>query len=585
MKTQQERDEFLRVLSIWVTGWSIFVLIEVVMRIITSHSARSGNSAFPVMALLSLLAYILFAITACVILHCILKLLSGRRHPRLRRFGFDCLHMAACITAMFFLHAYAFLNDRFFTGFDGLMVVLCNAGLIGSAFIVFVVTFKGFAAVQNKSKEMIYFLAFIPALNIFLEIALYRDQSLIPERISVTDITDCAILIAFCIVFFFLARLIMLLMNKFFNRSYYGGTLKAATVFLIVMATVAAVLIFNRNEPAKSYLNYKISTLENKYNLILIVMDTTRQDHLSCYGYNRQTTPNLEALSRESLLYTNAYSPSSWTLPSHASIMTGLYPSQHGAHFNVESSSEPAVNKLHDNFITLAEVLSEHGYISAGVVGATFCHRIFGIAQGFDYYNDDFQTVDHDLGHYIVFRITSKIFALKNYFARRGFNGVRKAAELNKIIFPWLETNYARPLFLFINYFDAHWPYSPPAPYNTLFEGKSDGLIIKNHGNEWKLFGAVIKGGHRLKEEEKAHLLSQYDGEIAYLDYHIGRLLEKLKVLGIYDESIIIITADHGESFGEHNLMDHGRALYEELLKIPLIIKYPASLKNSTLSR
>ena len=151
---------------------------------------------------------------------------------------------------------------------------------------------------------------------------------------------------------------------------------------------------------------------------------------------------------------------------------------------------------------------------------------------------------------------------------------------MNKIIFRWLEKNYRYPFFLFINYYDPHWPYSPPPPYDRVYEGKNHQLIIENYGSDFDLFTEIINKNHNLTDKEKLHLFSQYDGEINYLDYHLGKLIERLKSLEIYDESMIIITADHGESFGEHNLMDHGRALYEELLRIPLIIKYPFSLKT-----
>jgi len=287
-------------------------------------------------------------------------------------------------------------------------------------------------------------------------------------------------------------------------------------------------------------------------NIILIVLDTVRKDHLSCYGSKRETTPNIDRLAGQGVLFTNAVSTASWTLPSHASMFTGLYPSTHKATFakaHIEDvTALTKVNFLDEKFTTLAEVLKDHGYSTGGFVAAAWCRAVFGLGQGFDVYSDDYRSP-----------------------------GGRTAREINDDAFEWLKNQKKTPFFLFINYFDAHSPFDPPQPHKTLYQDdpdSKDGYILEN-----KTISYVIKNKTKLPNVLREKILALYDGEIHYVDSEVGRLVAFFKTLKVYDNSIIIITSDHGESFGEHYLMDHGRALYEELIDVPLIIIGPNTPK------
>jgi len=157
---------------------------------------------------------------------------------------------------------------------------------------------------------------------------------------------------------------------------------------------------------------------------------------------------------------------------------------------------------------------------------------------------------------------------------------------VNKVAINWLEQHYTHPFFPFLNYFDPHIPYSPPVPYNSCFS-RGDEELIENFNNpegtigvvkgQRRLMYAVLSQEHTLSEAERDTLVSLYDGEIRYLDYYLQRLFQTLKRLNVYDNSMIVITSDHGESFGSHDIMTHGYSLYQEELKVPLIIKYPSS--------
>jgi len=278
-----------------------------------------------------------------------------------------------------------------------------------------------------------------------------------------------------------------------------------------------------------------------KPNIILITLDTTRADRLGCYGYRRQTSPNIDKLAEESVLYTRAIAPSSWTLPSHASLFTGKFTSSHGARYDPEGPllltdaiSGPEswdayrARGLAQNEVTLAEVLKETGYTTAAVVGGPWMKRIFGLNKGFDYYND------------------SQISTV---------NG-RLASQVTTSALNWLERRREKKFFLFLNYFDPHGPYSPPEGFALRFLPK----------------GTNFTGREPTLEEINA----LYDAEILYMDHYIGRFLQKLKVENLYNDTLIIVTSDHGELFGEHGKFGHGHYLYQEELHVPLFIKYPA---------
>ena len=332
----------------------------------------------------------------------------------------------------------------------------------------------------------------------------------------------------------------------------------AVSVIMLVLAAVGTLYAARFFYSAKPAVQLS-QPPDDKPNVILITMDTTRADHLSCYGYHKRTTPHLDNWAKECAVFSNAYATSPWTLPSHASLFTALYPAMHGAHYSWEamnSTNWPV--SLAERHKTLAEILHDQGYRTAGVVGGFLCKAILGLNQGFEHYDDELIFITHDLEHYMLFRILNIWIPLNTVAARWGLDGSRIASQINDRVFPLLETYAGTPFFLFINYYDPHAPYLPPDEYYRLFS--------EDAGE------SVGKGAH-----DKNNDVACYDGEIAYLDYHLGQLFEKLKSLDIYDNTMIIVTADHGEFFGEHGLWFHSHELYNEVIQIPLMIKYPAS--------
>ncbi len=287
-------------------------------------------------------------------------------------------------------------------------------------------------------------------------------------------------------------------------------------------------------------------TVKNKNarpNVLLISVDSLRADHLGCYGYHRNTSPNIDKFASESIIFKNTICQAPWTKPSVGSMLTSLYPGVHGAdsvgeygdNFSVAKIPQK-VSVLNQAVTTLAETLKDNGYVTAGFTGGGYTHSFFGFSKGFDTYKDN-------------------------------AGGIK---TINYEIFDWLKKLQNKPFFIFTHFFDVHFPYKDFPPYNRMFG------VYKSRVNVDKQFEIDVNSGKRkLKEEDIKRLLSLYDGGIYYADVHIATLLNMLKKMGCYDNTIIILTSDHGEGFMEHKLIGHTDIMYNELLKIPLLIRWP----------
>jgi arylsulfatase A-like enzyme len=264
-----------------------------------------------------------------------------------------------------------------------------------------------------------------------------------------------------------------------------------------------------------------------KPHVVLITLDTTRRDRLGFYGYARKTSPRLDDLASVSVVHERAVAASSWTLPSHASLFTGRFPSSHGADYDPEGPlrltqaiegpaewAEYRASGLSPSQETLALRLREQGYETAAVVGGPWMKKVFGLDRGFERYDDS------GIGD---------------------VNG-RLASEVTASALEVLESRSGAPLFLFLNYFDPHGPYEAPAPFGGTFGPEP---------------------------------ADRYDEEILYMDHHVGRFLDGMKTNGIFDDSLIVVTSDHGELLGEHGKMGHGATLFEEEIHVPFLVKYP----------
>ena len=254
------------------------------------------------------------------------------------------------------------------------------------------------------------------------------------------------------------------------------------------------------------------------FNVVVVTLDTTRADHIGCYGYEGARTPTLDRLAAEGIRFADAVSPVPLTLPSHSSIFTGLDPPNHGVRNNGEF-------RLAESKTSLAEVLQEQGYDTAAFVSAFVLNRRYGLNQGFARYDD---TVEDGAGT-----------------GQGGFSSERIGAKVTDAALRWLKTrNSTKPFFLWVHYFDAHNDYEPPSPYAERFRDRP------------------------------------YDGEIAYADAQLSRLVEALDRPPGSDKTLMILLGDHGESLGEHEEKEHSRTIYDATQHVPLILRCPGLIRG-----
>ena len=252
-------------------------------------------------------------------------------------------------------------------------------------------------------------------------------------------------------------------------------------------------------------------------NLLLITIDTLRPDHLGCYGDRQVHTPNIDSLADAGTRFEHAYTPVPITLPSHTVIMTGTYPMYSGMH-------DFSGNRLNPQQPTLASILKAQGYATGAVLGSAVLDHRFGLNQGFDFYYD----------HFDFNRLED---ANLDLMKRPGNQVVDQALQ-------WLAANDRKPFFLWVHLYDPHTPYEPPPPFDREYQGRP------------------------------------YDGEIAFADVQVGRLLRFLKEKQLYGRTLIVLTGDHGESLGEHGEKNHGFFIYDTTLRIPFIVKLPAGQRR-----
>ena len=299
-------------------------------------------------------------------------------------------------------------------------------------------------------------------------------------------------------------------------------------------------------------------------NILLIVMDATRFDYLSANGYPRPTTPNLDRMAESGVLFDKAFATGPWTPPSHASMFTGTYPSTHGVDVNENLY-------LKDKNRTLAEILSDNGYRTFGILPDVHLSSVRGFHRGFQESLETWRIPYFHL-EYDWLRCLAR-----NFFSGRD----KRTYYSNRVMQRWLRKNFSttQPFFMFVNYKTVHNRYQPPRAFRKKFEERHPNADLRKATHFSKKGGYSYMGRELdLNEEEFVLVRSWYAAALAYLDFRIGQLMQHLKDIGAYDNTLVIITADHGESFGEHNLAYHMFGLYDTLIHVPMLMTCPALL-------
>jgi arylsulfatase A-like enzyme len=317
---------------------------------------------------------------------------------------------------------------------------------------------------------------------------------------------------------------------------------------------------------------------EDHMSLIMIVLDTVRADHLDLYGYTRETMPRLTAFARRGAVFEACVANSPWSLPTHATLMTGLHPREHHAVHAALPDGGYAPTPLAGEFTTLAELAREQGYQTAGFsANYGYVNPAFGLNQGFDDWDSRSAILGTTSYGYIPTLLRS-LPILDKFGTRILLEPLvrfdiaqvtyRRAPEITTQATRWLASRAPRrPFFLFVNYMDAHDPYRAPGVFADYFPGRQP--------NWPRQPSPRFDFKDRPLDLARAHMASQYDSELAYLDLHLHRFLEALEARDLLWNTLIVITSDHGEQFLEHGDWGHGRHVYQDEIHVPLIIVDP----------
>jgi len=314
------------------------------------------------------------------------------------------------------------------------------------------------------------------------------------------------------------------------------------TALLILLTIMFLLSCSDGEEQTDGMLDDQASEISNNRNIILIIIDTLRADHLSCYGYHRYTSPTIDSLAAAGRIWINAFAQAPRTLPANASIWTGLSVRSHRTDTNnnwIQSDGAEKNYALDENLPTIPVLLSEAGFSTCGIANVCLLREIYGFDLGFDHYTCN------DAGH-------------------------GRAAESVDSLIIWLEEYRGDRFFCMLHLYDVHDPYDPPQPYNMLF---GDGSSSDSRG--WNTEDGIL-----LNPEDKDHLEALYDGEIAWVDDNLCRLFSWLRSSNLDENTLIIVTSDHGEEFLDHGWVDHGHTLYQELIHIPLIMSGPGIMEG-----
>ena len=285
---------------------------------------------------------------------------------------------------------------------------------------------------------------------------------------------------------------------------------------------------------------------KSRPDVMVLLVDALRADHVGAYGYARATTPAIDRLAADAVVFEQAVAQSTFTKTSIASLFTGLNPYRHGVYWGSQRETPSRVTSdiLPSRLTTLAEVLRDHGYLTAAWVQNSHLRAFMGFAQGFVSYFDQQGPVE---------RIAGRVERFLGLAGRR------------------------EPFFIYAHFIDLHDPYRPPPPYDAMFGDPSQvnayaGIDLA----EWGAYLAEVREGKRtLDAEQIARLEALYDGQLRRVDDQVGRVIDTLKRLGLYDSTLIVVIADHGDGFLEHGFISHSTTPYEELVRVPLVVKLP----------
>ncbi len=429
-----------------------------------------------------------------------------------------------------FFEAWVYASNGFFLPLLNLLKHYINKTvlIVFICTLLYLIAFLNLRSMVGNLKKTCFLSAAIALIPIFIFLVYDGDKIFIGESGTFTQ--NLLIGGVFCITLWVLVSILLFFWTK--RRILQAPVANIKGLSLLI----GIVLLFNLS----TMLTHRLYPNDSP-NVMILSIDCLRADHLSLYGYNRKTTPNIDEFSKDAVVFTQAISQSTWTQTSMASLFTSLYPYQHGVDKIEEANGNIVSGVLNEEETTLAEVLFRNGFLTMAWTKGNHMKSSMGFAQGFMEYNDNLGLIE----------------------------------KINKSFTKWVSKTGKHYNFLaYLHYNDLHDPYRPKAPYDTMYGVYSDVYSGIDFSNWTKSRKEILR---KLTRKDVDQLVAYYDGLLTYTDSHIGLLLDELKRAGLYDDTLIIITSDHGDGFMEHGYLGHSKAPYEELIRVPLIIKFPNS--------
>ncbi|MGD8414232.1 MAG: sulfatase [Candidatus Latescibacterota bacterium] len=468
------------------------------------------------------------------------------------------------------------LTSNFFQQFLGLTaygyVLYLIAGSVLGALLGAVLSLLVRSPDGRASRAVNAAIPLLLGLPVIWQVGLLVNREYLPRRYApVSLISDLLMGLGFLALVYALFRMVeSATAGGAKKRRVWSGLLATLWVLGIVLAA-AATLVWNISKPrAEAAQEGGV----HRPNVVMVLLETTRAGHVSCYGYERETTPNMDALGREGVVFENYYSEAPFSALSKASLATGLYPHNHGV--------RTMPQRIRDDVTTLAEVFSGDGYRTAAFATGVLTGTPFNYHRGYRTFES--------LGiPYDLFRFATSLRGL-DLTLNRVTPWYMTSAERSRVVdavnvvpraLEWMDAGKGRPFFCLVELPDPHFPYQPPKRFAEKFT-KPDAdytLIDDIESRRVRWYDVVYdfyEAGYNTTDLE--HTIGLYDGEIAYADWAIGRLVEGLKSRGLYDDTIVVLTADHGENFGEHGTFLTHTQLYEQSLHVPMLMRYPEKL-------
>jgi len=326
---------------------------------------------------------------------------------------------------------------------------------------------------------------------------------------------------------------------------------KSNFIIILIGIIVIFLIIFYILSFLRTFFSKNDVICEN-CNVILISIDNLRADHLGCYGYYKNTSPNIDELAKNGIIFTNTITQATWTV-SHLPILSSLYVSTSFPSYLNSSNISMLQLQVPNYTVLLPQVLKEKNYVTAAFVNAPILSSFYNYNKGFDFFDEE------------------------GALNRVQYGDIK---NVNNRIINWLENNSKNKFFLFIHYYDVHDPYNPDEKYFKLFdENYTDYTFLNNKLGNCGICDVPLDKSN-ISEKEREIVTAAYDGKIRYTDENIKKLIDKLKELGIIKNSIIIITADHGNPLGDHGQFSHGYQFYDESLHVPLIFILPENQRK-----